>query len=236
VVVRFFLVAALVVLTGACDPAFAACGRGSNDFDTVYCLAQEFQHADQTLNLDYTQFSTKLDSARRNALRTDELAWIRSRDQACGRHEHDAFLVDLTCANRMTEAHSQFLQSRYRDCVQASCSDLDFYDTQDVAQPDQGPRLTPYPAISKYHGKDAGYVAVYSHDPANTIYPVGGNTYVAGFIRLRGHYEGRIFQPTGYESKDISADPNFKALAESLFPGHRGGVWVGGDTGGFVAE
>jgi uncharacterized protein YecT (DUF1311 family) len=235
-VIRFLLVTALLVLAGVCDPAFAACDHTRNDFDTVYCLAQEFQKADQKLNLDYTRFRTHLDTVRQNALQTDELAWIRSRDQACSRHEDDAFLVDLACANRMTEAHSQFLKSRYRDCVQASCSDLDFYNTQDVAQPDQGPRLTQYPTISKYHGQDAGYVAVYTHDPANTLYPLGGDTYVAGFIRLRGRYEGRIFLPAGYDAEDISADQNFKALAESLFPGHRGGVWTGGDTGGFVAE
>ena len=228
--------AALLVLTSVSTLARAACDDTHNDFDSVYCFAQEFQETDHTLNLDYTRLRTKLDAARQTALRADELAWLQSRDEACSRHENGAFFVDFACANRMSDAHSRFLESRYRDCVQSSCSDLDFYDTQDVAQPDQGPKLTRYPTISKYHGPDAGYIAVYTHDPANTLYHVGGNTYVAGFIRLRGHYEGRIFQPEGYETKDISADPNFKQLTESLFPGHRGGTWAGGDTGGFVDD
>jgi uncharacterized protein YecT (DUF1311 family) len=228
--------AALLVLTRVSTPAYAACDGTHDDFESVYCFAQEFQETDHTLNLAYIQLRTKLDAARQAALRTDELAWLQSRDGACGRHENGAFFVDFACANRMTDAHSRFLEGRYRDCVQSSCSDLDFYNTQDVAQPDRGPKLTRYPTISKYHGSDAGYIAVYTHDPANTLYPVGGNNYVAGFIRLRGHYEGRVFQPEGYENKDISADPNFKELTESLFPGHRGGTWAGGDTGGFIDD
>jgi uncharacterized protein YecT (DUF1311 family) len=236
-VIRLALAAAaLLVLTSVSTLARAACDDTHNDFDSVYCFAQEFQKTDRTLNLDYTQLRTKLDAARQTALRTDELAWLQSRDRACSRHENEAVFVDFACANRMSDAHSRFLESRYRDCVQSSCSDLDFYNTQDVAQPDRGPKVTQYPTISKYHGSDAGYIAVYTHDPANTLYPVGGNTYVAGFIRLRGHYEGRVFQPEGYETKDISADPNFRQLTESLFPGHHGGTWAGGDTGGFIDD
>lgn len=225
-----------MVLTSVSAPARAACGDTHNDFDSVYCFAQEFHQSDRSLNLDFTRLRTKLDAARQSALRTDELAWLQSRDRACSRRENEAFFVDFACANRMSLAHSHFLASRYRDCVQSSCSDLDFYNTQDVVQPDQGPKFTQYPAVSRYHGSDAGYIAVYTHDPANTLYPAGGDTYVAGFIRLRGHYDGRVFQPEGYETKDISADPKFKQLTESLFPGHRGGTWAGGDTGGFVDD
>lgn len=68
----------------------------------------------------------------------------------------------------------------------------------------------------------------------NALYSRGGKVYVASFIRLRGHYEGRVFRSKGYESKDICADSNFTQSTESLFPGHRGGTWAGGDTGGFV--
>jgi hypothetical protein len=196
-------------------------------------IAQAFHEADQTLNANYVRLDDALGAARQNALKADELSWLNVRDRLCGRHT-DGLFVDPTCAATMTEAHAQFLARRYRDCVESSCSDLDFYNTQDVAQPDQGPKLARYPRTSKYHGPDAGYIAVYTHDPMNTLYPAGGNVYVAGFIRLRGHYEGRVFRPEGYETKDISADSDFKQLTESLFPGHRGGTWAGGDTGGFL--
>src|ERR1700742_2140576 len=152
--------AAFLVLTSVSTLARAACDDTHDDFDSVYCFAQEFQKADHTLNQDYTQLDAKLDAARQKALRTDELAWLQSRDQACGRHEHEAFFVDFACADRMSDQHSRFLERRYVDCVQSSCSDLDFFNTQDVAQPDRGPTLTRYPTVSKYHGSDAGYIAV----------------------------------------------------------------------------
>ena len=100
--VRLVLVAALLVLTSVSTLARAACDGTPNDFDSVYCFAQEFQETDHTLNLDYTRLRAKLDAARQTALRTDELAWLQSRDQACGRHENEAFFVDFACANRMS--------------------------------------------------------------------------------------------------------------------------------------
>jgi uncharacterized protein YecT (DUF1311 family) len=225
---------ALLVLIGLSARANAKCDQSRNEFDTAYCFAQAFHAADQTLNANYVRLRDKLSAPRQNAMTADELAWLRVRDRLCGRHTDDGFFVDLACAATMTEAHGQFLADRYRDCVDASCSDLDFYNAQDVATSSRGPTLSRYPTTSKYHGPDAGYVAVYTHDPANALYSSGGNVYVTGFIRLRGRYEGRIFRPMGYESADISAALEFKKLTETLFPGRRGGTWAGGDTGGFV--
>lgn len=215
--------------------AAPACNDKRNDFDAVYCLIQDFQKADRTLNLDFARLNAKLGALRRQALRADEVAWLGRRDGECGRHDDNRFYVDLACAAQMTDMHRRFLDERYRACVRARCSDLDFYNAQDGASADSGPQLTNYPAISRYHGRDAGYIAVYTHDQANTLYSIGSDMYVAGFIRLRGHYEGRIFQPMGYAGADISANRDFKKLTDSLFPGHRGSTWAGGDTGGFVA-
>jgi uncharacterized protein YecT (DUF1311 family) len=228
--------AAAVALATPARPAAArpACADRQQGLDSVYCLMPVLAHSDDTLNVRYGALRAKLALPRRAALKADELAWLRRRDSACTRHDGGRLFVDLACAIAMTEAHARFLAARYRTCVAATCSDLDFYNTQDGAGPDVGPQLAGYPAISRYHGRDAGYIAVYTHDDRDVLYPVGGGIYVAGFIRLRGRYEGRIFRPDGYATVDISADRNFKALTDALFPGHRGGTWAGGDTGGFV--
>jgi hypothetical protein len=120
-------------------------------------------------------------------------------------------------------------------CVSSPCTDLDFYNADDGESADVGPKLSRYPAISKYHGADAGYIAIYTHDAENALYSSGGDIYVAGFVRLRGYYAGRVFQPAGYERTGISAAAEFKALASRLFPNHKGGAWAGGDTGGLVS-
>ena len=230
--------AALIALATPARPAAArpVCADRHQGLGVVYCLMPVLEHADDALNARYGQVRAKLAPPRRAALKADELAWLRRRDGACTRQDGGRLFVDLACAIRMTAAHTRFLAGRYRDCVVASCSDLDFYNTQDGAAPDSGPRLVGYPAISRYHGPDAGYIAVYTHDDRNVLYPIGNGMFVAGFIRLRGRYEGRIFRPDGYATSDISADPDFKALTGSLFPGHPGGTWAGGDTGGFVTH
>ena len=64
------------------------------------------------------------------------------------------------------------------------------------------------------------------------MYGVGGNIYVAGQIRVKGHYEGRIFMPEGYhQGDDITQDPALVALADKYFPYLAGQMWLGGDTG-----
>jgi len=89
------------------------------------------------------------------------------------------------------------------------------------------------PTKNQYMGNDGGYIAVYSHNPIGSIYSVGGDIYVMGQIRVQGKYDGRIFQPKGYEGVDISAAQYFKDLANKTFPACKGGGWVGGDTGGW---
>ncbi len=77
-----------------------------------------------------------------------------------------------------------------------------------------------------------GAIACYSYSEAGSSYSVG-NVYVMGIIDgINGRYNGRIFQPQGYENNDISA-PIFKHLCNSRFPACKNGCWAGGDTGGF---
>lgn len=233
--IRTLVAAALLSFTTG--PAIArSAGRreAHKAFESLYRSMLSFRKADRTLNLDFSRLNSKLSPARRQALKADELAWLRRRDQECDRHKKDGSRFELACAIRVTNTHARFLEDRYRRCVKSRCSDLNFYNTQDAVSRDLGPKLVGYTAISKYHGPDAGFIAVYTHDANKALYPVGADIFVTGFIRLRGRYEGRVFQPKGYEAQDISAGPDFKKLTKALFPGRRGGTWAGGDTGGFV--
>ncbi|MEH1873789.1 hypothetical protein [Nostoc sp.] len=89
------------------------------------------------------------------------------------------------------------------------------------------------PTVNKYLLRDGGYIACYSRNQEGSIYSVGGGIYVMGQIRLQGHYSGRIFQPLGYEGKDISDAQEFKTLCNQTFPAARRSGWAGGDTGGW---
>jgi hypothetical protein len=79
-----------------------------------------------------------------------------------------------------------------------------------------------------------GAIACYSHNQEGSSYAVSGNIYVMGIVDgLKGRYVGRIFQPLGYEGKDISADQDFKNQCNARFAACKGACWAGGDTGGF---
>ena len=103
-----------------------------------------------------------------------------------------------------------------------------------VNHPMPGARAVRLPTRNLYRGQDGGYVACYSHREAGSAYPVGGDIYVVGQVRLRGAYDGRIFQPRGYRGKDISALPKFKQICgRALKVCHDDACWAGGDTGGW---
>jgi hypothetical protein len=103
-----------------------------------------------------------------------------------------------------------------------------------VNVPAPGTHPVTLPTRNLYSGRGGGYVACYSRNAAHSAYSVGGGIYVVGQMRLRGHYDGRIFQPHGYAGKDISAESHFKQLCgEALAACRRGACWAGGDTGGW---
>ena len=89
------------------------------------------------------------------------------------------------------------------------------------------------PTINAYTKDDGCYVLVYSRDSQRSAYPAGDGNYVVGQIRVRGRYEGRICVPDGEDNADLRSDGELGRVANRLFPDHRGGVWVGGDTGGW---
>lgn len=89
------------------------------------------------------------------------------------------------------------------------------------------------PTYSAYDGPDGGYVAVYTRNPAVAVYAVTDDIFVAGLIRVRGRYHGRIFAPAGYAADgDITQDLDLHRLRERFFPAVTDS-WFGGDTGGF---
>jgi hypothetical protein len=80
----------------------------------------------------------------------------------------------------------------------------------------------------------SGSIACYSHNQEGSSYSVGNDIYVMGLINhLMGRYVGRIFQPEGYEGKDISKEQQFKNFCNGTFLACKGECWAGGDTGGF---
>ncbi|MBX3719494.1 MAG: hypothetical protein KF898_07590 [Parachlamydiales bacterium] len=90
------------------------------------------------------------------------------------------------------------------------------------------------PTFNDYLGEDGGYVAIYSREQEGSIYGVGGGIYVMGQIRVKGHYEGRIFIPEGYRSgDDITGDRRILQQCEQHLPELKGKMWIGGDTGGW---
>jgi len=103
-----------------------------------------------------------------------------------------------------------------------------------VNWPAPGTHPVVLPTHNLYRGRRGGYVACYSHRARGGAYPIASDIYVMGQIRLRGDYEGRIFQPRGYRDKDISAIARFKRLCGREFVACRGNAcWAGGDTGGW---
>ena len=101
--------------------ADSACDKPRNDFDGLYCLSKIYQQTDTDLNTAFTQLRDKLDDAGKEALRTTQIAWLKTRDQSCSRHERSGFYVNLVCATNTTTARTEFLQARYRECISSGC-------------------------------------------------------------------------------------------------------------------
>jgi len=120
--------------------------------------------------------------------------------------------------------------------LESTANTLEFYVQAGLVR-DEGGNLAKF---VKYHRDkiptlpSTGAIACYSHNQEGSSYAVSGNIYVMGIVDgLKGRYVGRIFQPQGYEGKDISADQDFKNQCNARFAACKGACWAGGDTGGF---
>ena len=101
--------------------ADSACDKPRNGFDGIYCLNKVYQQSDSDLNSAFSQLRQKLDVAGQDALRAGQIAWLHDRDQNCSRHETSGFYVNLACATKTTIERTEFLQSRYRECISSGC-------------------------------------------------------------------------------------------------------------------
>lgn len=83
------------------------------------------------------------------------------------------------------------------------------------------------PTYNFYEGENGGYIALYTRDASAGIYTVGEGIYVLGQIRVKGHYEGRIFITEGYKTDELLD------ICIQYFPHMAGSMWIGGNTGGW---
>ncbi|MBV9783274.1 MAG: DUF1311 domain-containing protein [Acidisphaera sp.] len=111
----------LVMVGSVAARADTACDKPRNDFDSLYCLSKIYQQADQDLNASYARLQGRLNDPERDALRTGQLAWLRSRDEQCSRREPEGFYVNMACATRTTISRNRFLEDRYRECISSGC-------------------------------------------------------------------------------------------------------------------
>ena len=101
--------------------ADSSCDKPRNGFDGIYCLSKVYQQSDADLNAAFSQLNGKLDGPGRDALRTSQIAWLQLRDRDCSKHDPSGFYVNLACATRTTISRTEFLQSRYRECISSGC-------------------------------------------------------------------------------------------------------------------
>lgn len=103
-----------------------------------------------------------------------------------------------------------------------------------INHPQQGFVEKALPTNNDYKEFPGCYIACYSHQETNSIYPVGNDIYVIGQIRVPGKYNDRICVPENFEGQDISTADYFKNLcAEKVSVCKESQCWGGGDTGGW---
>jgi uncharacterized protein YecT (DUF1311 family) len=101
--------------------AHADCDHPRNDFDDLYCLDKVYIQSDKDLNDQYGKLSKQLDANGKAALKSSQLAWIKSRNDSCSMKDDHGFWVNLNCATQTTISRTQFLEDRNRECASAGC-------------------------------------------------------------------------------------------------------------------
>jgi uncharacterized protein YecT (DUF1311 family) len=101
--------------------ARADCPDSNTEFDDFYCSAKLYVAADDDLNAIYQALTPKLDTDAKSALKTSQLAWMKKRNEECGRSDSDGYYVDLSCAVDFTRTRTQFLRDRAAECDAGKC-------------------------------------------------------------------------------------------------------------------
>jgi uncharacterized protein YecT (DUF1311 family) len=123
---KLLIAAGIAVLPAAPALAANACNNPGSDFDQVYCYTKLFMVADADLNAAYKKLAAKLNKGSRAALKSSEVAWIKSRNQSCAENRGNEIVVNLNCTVDQTAARTNWLAERSRECSASSCKSEKF--------------------------------------------------------------------------------------------------------------
>jgi hypothetical protein len=89
------------------------------------------------------------------------------------------------------------------------------------------------PTKNEYTQAPGCYVACFSHHKTKDgVYTVGSNQHMVGQVRVKGHYQGKLCSPEGFENQDLRVAQEFKEKCETHFPQkcEKDGCRAGGNT------
>ena len=88
---------------------------------TRYCTSTQFSQSDRDLNDEYGRLRKQLSGDQQATLKAGQLAWLKQRDAQCSETRNNSYLVDIQCANDMTQSRLSFLRERERECSSTGC-------------------------------------------------------------------------------------------------------------------
>ncbi len=122
--VHFVLRCAILstVMFLAASSSHAQCDNPKTDAARAECIKTELKGSDSTINRTYVELMKSLSPDDRTALRNEQRAWLKTRDQTCGitwsKGDREAWFADLlkdyqktVCVVRLTNARVQALGS-----------------------------------------------------------------------------------------------------------------------------
>ena len=115
-------VLALSFVTLAASIAHAQCDSPKTDAVRAECIKTELKGSDSTINRTYVELMKSLTPDDKTALRNEQRAWLKTRDQQCGitwsKGDREAWFADLlkdyqktVCVVRLTNARVAALES-----------------------------------------------------------------------------------------------------------------------------
>ncbi|MGB9467553.1 MAG: lysozyme inhibitor LprI family protein [Candidatus Acidiferrum sp.] len=121
--VRCVIIATFVILTASVTRA--QCDNPKTDAARAECIKTELKGSDSTINRTYGELMKSLSPDDRTALRNEQRAWLKTRDQTCGitwsKGDREAWFADLlkdyqktVCVVRLTNARFQALGNYQR--------------------------------------------------------------------------------------------------------------------------
>jgi uncharacterized protein YecT (DUF1311 family) len=118
--VRCAILASFAILTASATRA--QCDNPKTDAARGECIKTELKGSDSTINRTYVELMKSLSPEDRIALRNEQRAWLKMRDQTCGitwsKGDREAWFADLlkdyqktVCVVRLTNARVQALEN-----------------------------------------------------------------------------------------------------------------------------